>query len=618
MAHYNDILGAVPQRPLIALALAGLAAAAGYLWARGSDSAALLEDGGGAVWMRPGEPVWLGVRGPGPREAIFRRTFEAGEKTFTFKALKLAQVFVDGRGVHADSDLSAWRTERRVDLGELRPGKHELRVAVFNQDGPNALWAPGEGWESSRDEKTWTPAVPAARAEPHELSLSFGTAGGAVAGLLRLFVPLFALVVAGCFALPRPPRAAELRWLLHAAWGALVLNAAGKLALTTGFDASAHLEYLRFVADNKRLPGVLEGWQMFQAPLYYVVAAPLQALAGPAWLRLISYLCGAAQIELSFRTARLMFPGRGELQALGALLGGLMPMGIYSALSVGNEALAGALTAAALYAAARLSARTKAPSIRELAGLGALLGLAALAKANAVIAAAPVLALLAASSRPRWKAPAVALSAMAAVAGWYYLGNWIKFGTPLIAASYGRAAAGGALPIWAWWQDPGYLTAGRLFSFGEALRYPIFSSLSGIWDALYSTLWLDGQLSSMASLESRPPWNYGFVLSQSWLSLLPMACLLIGAWRALASTNKLCWFFAGVLGIYLLAVFGLYLRLPIYSAAKATYTLGAIPAYVAVALLGFEPLLRGKWSRAAAFGWMACWAVSAYLGYFVL
>jgi hypothetical protein len=60
----------------------------------------------------------------------------------------------------------------------------------------------------------------------------------------------------------------------------------------------------------------------------------------------------------------------------------------------------------------------------------------------------------------------------------------------------------------------------------------------------------------------------------------------------------------------------LYSVVPIYSTAKATYTLGLVPAY---GLLGAEGLglLRGR-PRAAMWGLAACWAAASLRTYLVL
>jgi hypothetical protein len=71
------------------------------------------------------------------------------------------------------------------------------------------------------------------------------------------------------------------------------------------------------------------------------------------------------------------------------------------------------------------------------------------------------------------------------------------------------------------------------------------------------------------------------------------------------------------IAIYLAAMVDLYLRMPIYSTAKATYTLGLVPCYGVVAAAGAAPIMRVRCLRSLVFAALACWAVAAYAAYFV-
>ena len=92
----------------------------------------------------------------------------------------------------------------------------------------------------------------------------------------------------------------------------------------------------------------------------------------------------------------------------------------------------------------------------------------------------------------------IALCIALTVAGWYYLRNWIEMG---------RFFVGGwdAMRDIVWWQDPGYRTFRQCYIFGESIFYPVFSSIYGFWDAIYSSFWADGYLSAYdrSSLELR-------------------------------------------------------------------------------------------------------------------
>jgi hypothetical protein len=62
----------------------------------------------------------------------------------------------------------------------------------------------------------------------------------------------------------------------------------------------------------------------------------------------------------------------------------------------------------------------------------------------------------------------------------------------------------------------------------------------------------------------------------------------------------------------------LYISLPIYSTAKATYTLGLIPCYMVICLTGLELIMRNIYVRAFIYAVLSCWAVSAYMSFFIL
>jgi 4-amino-4-deoxy-L-arabinose transferase-like glycosyltransferase len=145
-------------------------------------------------------------------------------------------------------------------------------------------------------------------------------------------------------------------------------------------------------------------------------------------------------VEISYRTLRIVFPKREDLQVIGTLIGGLLPMNLYLSQAVGNEPLAGCLSATVLVLALKLNrSRPGALPKWHLPILGFVLGLALLAKVTAVLLVPPPIFLLAyvhsAGDRPARRIAltvAVALGVALVVSGWYYLRNWIQLGKPFI------------------------------------------------------------------------------------------------------------------------------------------------------------------------------------------
>ncbi|HID29625.1 MAG TPA: hypothetical protein EYP19_06415 [Desulfobacterales bacterium] len=207
---------------------------------------------------------------------------------------------------------------------------------------------------------------------------------------------------------------------------------------------------------------------------------------------------------------------------------------------------------------------------------------------------------------------ALVLGVASLVAGWYYWRNWTQMGQFFIG---GWDPSRGIV----WWQDPGFRTLRQFFSFGESLFYPIYSAIAGVWDSLYSTLWMDGFLSGQDPHYEGPPWNYGFLLSSAWLSLLPSTAILLGIGVALFKPTRTqgALFSVSCIFVYVAAILYLFLTVPIYTTAKATYTLGLIPCYAVLSAGGFEILTARPLLRAIVYGIVACWAVDVYLAYFI-
>lgn len=623
---------------------AALVLAAATAWIRLDPNVVLLLPEGGASWIRPGIPSDLAPEPRDWRGGTFRTAFEAARDmpsaVLSLRVLGDARAWVDGRraGPFIDVGRRAWKTAVPVDIGPLAAGLHVLEIDVVDPSGPAALLvssndlpvATSESWEVRVGTEPWAVARGLDRPWYLPVATAFPSSGAALLRVLPALLPLFVLVFAACLVREGParrrlerlvPSPGAARWILLALWTALALNDVRRLPLYVGFDADAHMSYLRTIALQGRLPAPGEGWQTFQAPLYYILSAKLwkalSALRGAPfadyWIRLLSALCGAAQIEAAFRCARSVNPKRPDLQRLTVLVGGLMPMSLYLSLAVGNEPLAGAFGAAAV--ALALSFRPGPRERRELALLGAALGLGLLAKASTLVLAAPVLVLAGLRLRRRGRAAEVSLAAAcaAAVCGWYYGGNLLRDGTPfpdMFASGY------------AWWQEPGYRTAAQLTRFGAALVHPVYAGVNGLWDSLYSTLWMDGYLSGVADPAKAPPWNYAFMLASGLLALVPTLALAAGLLRLRLKPRdekeEGLLFSGAVVLLYLGAIAFVWLRLPVYSAGKASYMLAATPCLALLAASGFDVLMKNRAAKAALYAALACWAVAVFAAYFVV
>jgi hypothetical protein len=424
--------------------------------------------------------------------------------------------------------------------------------------------------------------------------------------------------------------ASTLRWLILLSWVVMAVVNFRKLPLSMGMDYAGHATYIYYVAQSWRIPLATEGWQMFQPPLFYFLSAAFfrlfLAFFDPETvvrlLKLLPLLCGMAQVQICYLNLKTVFPGRALPQLLGLLIGGLLPMNLYMSQSLGNEPLAGCLTALALYGVCLVIKGSGPPAAKMAVYLGFTLGLALLSKVTPLLLIPPILLFASLAILERREEGgggggeavrfgAVLCGMVLAVAGWYYLRNFMETG---------RLFIGG----WdlhrdiAWWQDPGYRTLRQCLGFGESLFYPVYSSIYGFWDALYSTLWADGFLSEI----DRPPWNYRFMLSGIWLSLLPSAAIFFGALLSLRkgndATRRILRFCTVCLVVIAAAIFYLFLSVPTLSSAKATYALGLTPCLAVLGAAGFEAMASGPVLRALLVAGMACWATASYLTYLAL
>jgi hypothetical protein len=609
---------------------------------------------GAAQWIVLDEPISLQSKSAGKVTRGFRCEVKVPPGltaiTFAIRALRTADVRIDGQVVWTTGQVRDWKRGLEVDLGRFLPaGRHAVDIMVQNLNGPAALCvaapaiglATDESWTASEDGVTWKQCRRADTVTPSAYALQFDRADVGLRTHLPWLLALLAVVAGLGYARPAALRGAAsrlnagtVRWLLVGLWLVLALNNIPKLPATAGADGIQHLEYIGYLIDHHRIPLATEGWQMFQSPLYYLVSAPLflaltklgSITTAALWIRLVSLLCGALQIEIGFRTVRLAFPERRDLQILGTIFAGLLPMNLYLAQYVGNEPMAACFSSIVVLLCFHLLASPARPRGTRLAWLGLTFGLALLTKVSAVLLAAPIGFALAhravldsadvKNALGRLLRNGAVVGALAAaVAGWYYVRNWIHLGHPYLG---GWDAARGIV----WWQDPGFRTAHDLTTFGGVFTRPIYAAVLSFWDGFYASFWCDSITGSGVTLPSRSPWNYGLMFASVWLALVPSVALGVGFFSAWRCTGGTATARALLLSVIALTVFGVvfiahYLSVPLYGVVKASYSLGLMPCYVLLATQGFALLSRPARTRPLLHGAIACWAVCVYGAYFI-
>jgi hypothetical protein len=569
-----------------------------------------------------------------------------------FRTFRTGHVTLDGKAIGSpEPELNEWKNRRTLDLAPyLTPGRHLLEIKVINHNSFPALWAvcPELNLATSAKWSVWGSRGPQTKARsahrfegPAPLADRFETTGRR---LWTIYLPLFAVVVLYCTTYGRGgsswahcirPTPIALRWILLAAWTLMCGNNLFQLPGDIGFDVDAHIEYMRFIVAEGRLPLPTDGWEMFQSPLYYLASLPPHQLLTSvtdadgvrAWLRVIPMLCALLHIEIAYRVMLAVFPGRADLQGLGLLVSALLPMNLFLSQTVGNESMCAIFTGLTILVTLRALPCSETPKgWRTWVLLGGVWGLALLAKSTAVmLAPAVAIALIhrslgdnscfAEGGLALLKAAGFVFGMAFAVAGWFYLRNWIELGKPF---DIGWDPAMGS----SWWQDPGFRTPEYLLTFGTSVVQPVNAAYYGFWDAFYSTLWSDGFLASRIFYEGRPPWNYGFMLAGTLLAIVPTALLAVGAIRASALPKRalangtliavVC------LSTYLVVMMYFYVRVPLYSVTKATVTMGLASCYGILIANGFDVASRVRGLGPVLWGLVILWAVSAYATFFVV
>ena len=613
----------------------------------------------GADWIRLVQPTNLFNKNPQDSVHAFRYHFPIKsvprKAILYFRAMRHVSLFLDKKLIYlSDLKNEKWKIVHQVDLGPfLEPGVHELYLKVLNKNGPPALWAysrdlaihTDENWEASQFEKIWLPAGSVDKIEPSGLSRRFKRADVALLDNYPLFLALFFLSVFLTCLFESPnrypwldyikPTASRVRLFILLLWLILAVNNIGKIPLDVGMDIDQHLEYIKYIDTFWRIPFPTEGVRMFESPLYYIISAliykPLATLFSDdivqKGLRIVPLLCGMVQIELCYRALKYVFPEKEDLQIIGTVVGGLLPINLYMSQVVGTEPLSGVfigIVAVLMFRAIRYPNESK----REIYVLiGFVWGLALLTKITAVLLL-PLLIFFILyvhligdqqSGKKRGsKAIQRVLSTIGIallISGWYYIRNWLEIGKFFAG---GWDSSRGFLLL----QDPGFRTLSQLIQFGESLFYPIYAGVMGIWDSLYSTFWLDGFLGGTGTYASIPPWNYDFMLASVWLSILPTTAIILGLIETFRRPAHALYrgtlFAASCLTTYFFAILYLFLTVPIYSTAKATYTMGIIPCYAVLCAVGMDLLRRRLFLKALTNGFLVCWAFGAYFSYLVV
>lgn len=636
----------------IGLALPALGMGSWVLHATATDPRiAFLGGAGQARWIVYPRPADAKAHPLVETTAVFRRTFLVSRSperaTLEVRAFRGPNVALNGQLLTLSSTSGGWKDARRVDISRLlRTGENVVEVAVSNDVGPPALQLSLEGdglalvsdtsWDASLAGATWCKAADATAPPPGRRFDPDGVVPAPLAALLGQGGWLLALAaLAGVAAIlglrvgPRIPPTSPWPLLgvacgLGLIWSALVIRSVDAVPIQLGFDAPQHLEYVDYVVQRHALPLADEGWQMFQPPLYYVLAAATLVAAGfdrvepeaIGALRALGWAIGVVQILLMALVLRRMVPGRPGAQAGGLLVASLLPCALTLQLYPTNEGLLAALSTGALLATLVILQDGAARNGR-FALVGLLLGLAMLAKFSALLLLPPVLGTLLLHARAeqggersrRLAGVGVTVAVALVICGWHYGRVWARFGTPFVGGWEARPGLG-------WWLDPGYRSVEHFLRFGRVLADPLFAGFGGFWDGIYSTMWGDGMLSGLASTSPVPPWWSVTPQSAGYLlALLPMGLALVGLAASVRSAvvgqGRAGALLPSLAALTLGAQLLMSLKVPAVAQDKASYGLLALVALGAFVARGLEAASRvGRWLPAVALAGLGVWAAN--------
>ncbi len=640
-----------PQYRAICIAVFAGVATAALGWIAWSDPAInFLPPDGRAEWIVFPTAVDAHAHWFASLDATFRREFvlvsQPSRARLSIRAMRRAELKINGVPVRFPLAHN-WKETTSVELAEqLHAGANRIEARVFNHNGPPALWLSlttdqlrlrsDTSWEASFAGSSWRQATLATAAKtPRPGNSVIGGEGtfDAVKEIWPFWILLIAIASVATFLWKISfkkvsKRSLEQMLLLIVAglWLLLFWNNARLLPFHVGFDSKEHLKYINYIQEHRALPLPTEGWEMYQPPLYYLIAAAsLSACklsvndpASIVVLRFLGGFVGIAQFLLVFLSLRLLLPVRAAF--IGLLLAAFLPMHLYMAHYVTNEMLSAALATATLYLCLHL---LKSNTLRasQFAWVGLTLGAAMLAKATAILLLPIVIAAIAgklAYARVPivlWARNLVMLLAICfAVCGWHYARIWLRFGTPLLGNW-------DVISGFTWWQDPGYHTLADFLRFGRSLVDPLFSGFAGIADGIYSTLWGDGLCGGASSLTSA--WNQQPMAAGYLLALVPTALILAGACvaiiRIIRQPSSELFLLLGFCALVVLGLIFMTLKVPSYAQAKAFYALSALTPLCFFGALGWETLAH--WSNRARLvlgTLILIWAMNSFATYWIV
>lgn len=344
-----------------------------------------------------------------------------------------------------------------------------------------------------------------------------------------------------------------------------------------GFDALNHIEYINYLKVNKHIPLPNEGWELHQAPLYYLIASTLPTIMSVKLIGFIGYII--LSLLTFFFTNKLL---KNIFIALWASIIALsLPVIIYISLPISNEFFSAVMISAVLI---WYVLKKKDKTLKSRIFLGALLGLSILSKATALILVFSIVVDMVMdykSNIPKLlKALTPILIVTIVIGGWFYIRNTIIFQNPIVAsvdfAKYHIS------------QPPGYRDIQFFTDISGFFKFDLFKAhFYSLWAGTYFTWFFDGH---NIVFPVQPFSKIGNLLVI--LSLPIFGLFLSGYIKALKNINSI----NRILLLYPLLLFLSYIlynfKLPFYSTVKGAFIVSSIVPFIYFLTYALEPLRK--------------------------
>ncbi len=579
----------------------------------------------GAQWILPGAVKHVGQMPNLPTQCVFEQTIQLTDATpqplqLELRALGAWQGAIGG----IDLDLPLHHATLpsvpfRTTLGQYSPlpsGPVRIAIQLKRSMGPTALWlrlTDAKGNQLAATDGDWlysingssvvrahcaqTPASVwiADATDPFEIQssliwgLPWATAALALIGLGAL---AWGLRAASGDQPVRPPTLRQYWFTVFAAmtvWSILLAVAACYISYDNGFDIDGHLEYIQHIRTTSAIPLAHQGWQMYQAPGYYLLTGftlrllglHTQSDGGIITLRIINWLIAMGFLAASAGAFQRFFQRRLDRAALAFLLLASCPVSFYLFCYFTNENLHTFAVSLVFLAFAGLRGK-RAESWLHTFLLGLSLGFALLSKVSGIMLFIPVAVVyglrgLSFIRQRRYVSASrtvlhlcVVVIASFLFCGWYYAKVWSSFGTPVMGNWNPESGQ-------VWWQVPGYRVWEDYMPDLHAFTHPLLSSFNSVWSGIFSTWAGDSLLGGATRIDYRPTWNYwvfpvSLAASLAFFGLAAWGCVRCVSFVRGRFTKRDLAFTALIIGSGA-AILLMTLEVPSYSLTKSFYAL---------------------------------------------